>query len=256
MLKYIGERFYNMASYLQTLTSFFGNPDVDTPPSATGKAGWTRTDKDTLGNITKFISDGTDWVPYDDSESMFSYRRKGTTENRWYIASFGSNSPLTGTIPITANLLYAMPFIVPKKGLTISDIAINVVTGAASTIAKLGIYKDNGNVYPGALFHDAGSIATETNTTFATIDIDPNKFMSGGLYWFAISVNGAPTMKFVNTPSQFLLMGHNATQTHTSGAGGYYKSASYPAGAMPDPFPSAAQPNDASQVVAIYARFV
>lgn len=46
-----------MASYLQILTSYYGDAVADTLPSATGKKGWTRYDTD--GSI--FISDGTNW---------------------------------------------------------------------------------------------------------------------------------------------------------------------------------------------------
>lgn len=51
-----------MANYKQIMTSYYGNPDVDTLPTATSKSGWTRYDKDNAGVVKFYISDGTTWI--------------------------------------------------------------------------------------------------------------------------------------------------------------------------------------------------
>jgi len=87
---------------------------------------------------------------------MTYWRKVGTTNyEAWY------TSPTTGTAlttgVVTANRLYAIPFVTPK-GITVDRIGINVTTLVVG-VAMLGIYADNG-IYPGSLLLNAGVVST------------------------------------------------------------------------------------------------
>lgn len=143
--------------------------------------------------VYQFVSDNSNWqliinMPYDEN----TYRAKGSTLNRWYSASGTGIAPSAASFSI--NTLRAIP-VVMGKTTTIDQMAINVTVLGASSNARVGIYADNGNLYPGALIVDAGSIATATTgvktfTTGLPITLLP------GLYWLAIVGNGtAPTIR-------------------------------------------------------------
>lgn len=204
----------------------------------------------------EIVSDGANWKTLDYSTfDINAYKRRGSTENRWYIAGRIENTALS-SIAITANILYANPIIISKP-LSLSDLAINVTTGVAATNAKLAIYKDNGNLIPASLVYDAGAIATATNSTFASIAVSPSPIkLQPGLYWLAVVSDGGATIRFIPVASQLPILGNDNVATTSYGGPGYYKGFTYPAGAMPDPFPTALTVNAAAQIPAIYARFV
>jgi hypothetical protein len=165
------------------------------------------------GETVMLQSDGTNWRllsrrAYDVS----GYRTKGSTLNQWY------TSPNTGTALTTGagtvNVLRAIPFIVSKV-MTIDQMEINVTTlGAGGTgNARVGIYADNGNNYPGALVVDAGAVATTSTgvkafTTGLPVTLDP------GLYWLAYVHNNAttaPTMRAFAVASLLPVLGYAST---------------------------------------------
>jgi hypothetical protein len=139
-----------------------------------------------------------------------------------------------GTAVIAANTLYAHPFLV-ARALTIDRLGIRVTTaGAALTVARLGIYSDNGSVYPGALVKDVGTVAVDAIAVVAAA-IAGNQALTPGLYWLALISDGAPTLSYLlhsYTPN-----GVNATNFYNEQAT-YNIAQAY--GALPDPFPAAA----------------
>lgn len=165
------------------------------------------------GETVTLQSDGTNWrVISRRAYDVSGYRTKGSTLNQWY------TSPNTGTALTTGagtvNVLRAIPFVVSKI-MTIDQMAINVTTvGAGGTgNARIGIYADNGNSYPGALVVDAGAAVTtstgvKTFTTGMPVTIDP------GLYWLAYvhdNATTAPTVRALAVASLNPVLGYAST---------------------------------------------
>lgn len=165
------------------------------------------------GETVTLQSDGTNWrVISRRAYDVSGYRTKGSTLNQWYSSPNSGTALTTGAG--TVNVLRAIPFVVSKT-MTIDQMAINVTTvgaGGAGT-ARVGIYADDGNSYPGALVVDAGTAVTtatgvKTFTTGLPVTIDP------GLYWLAY-VHGnsttAPTMRAFAVASLTPVLGYAST---------------------------------------------
>ena len=204
----------------------------------------------------EIVSDGTNWKTLDYSKfDVHAYRKIGLSSPRYYIAGQISNTALASNA-VTQNLFYAHPFIVPKVS-TLNDIAINVITGVASSAVKIGLYNDSGNLFPTSLLFDSGELATATSAVFVNANISPAMKLQAGLYWLTLIFTGQPTIRHVPLASEVPLIGIDNAAATTAGAAGFYKSpVTYPAGALPDPYPSGPVANLAANVPAIYTRFV
>ena len=137
---------------------------------------------------------------------------------------------------IAANRLYAVPFLV-GRALTVDRIAIFLVTaGAAGKKARLGIYKDGTNMYPGTLVLDAGTVDVDgAGSTLLAITI--SQALTKGLHWLVLVSDGAPVVggMYVAAAGQHLLTG---VQTNLSSYNGcWYVAFTY--AALPDPFTAA-----------------
>lgn len=121
-----------------------------------------------------------------------SFRRLGDTNCRMSINS----APLgaTATQVLTANTVYAWPFIVDNP-IRITDISTIVTTGVGGTSIRLCIYRDNGNFYPSIIVPrtDTGDISSAANGT-KTVSF-ASMVLRRGIYWAAIQSNGAPTIR-------------------------------------------------------------
>ncbi len=110
---------------------------------------------------------------------LFSFRRTGN-----YITMSLTGGAQTTQGIASANSLRAFPFYVSKTT-KFDRIAIRVTTAATGTVPKLrlGIYKDNVNIYPGALLLDAGEISVNT-TGVKELVVDIT--LKEGLYWLVL----------------------------------------------------------------------
>ena len=91
-----------------------------------------------------------------------------------------------------ADKLWLIPFPVIRN-LTIDRLAIDVTVAAAGKIARLGIYEDGTDLYPGALVLDAGTVSVAAvGVVAATV----NQSLTKGLYWLAFVSDGNPTVAF------------------------------------------------------------
>jgi len=106
-----------------------------------------------------------------------------------------------GTFAWTADLIKCAPFLCPRR-LTLSGIAIRVTTIGTATLARLGIYKDNGNFQPGALLADFGTVDV-TTTGLKEISGLSQQLEANRLYWTASWYNGGVTLN-VNIPSNIV----------------------------------------------------
>lgn len=133
---------------------------------------------------------------------------------------------------ITANRLYAMPFPNPAAR-TITRMAVQVTTNAAGT-AHLGIYADDGTIYPGALVADAGEISLATvglkEITGLNIALSANM-----LYWLVLVNSAGTTIAGVTAGTGWHLLGNALTALNVVADDYWYVAFTY--AALPGTFP-------------------
>lgn len=194
-------------------------------------------------NILK--SNGTSWVSSAPSYDISAFKRYGTTApERWYTAP-NTGTALTTGAP-TANTLRAIPLIVPDT-MTFDAIAINVTT-LLSGNARLGIYADNGNLYPGSLVLDAGTVST---TTTGVKSITINQTLNPGLYWLVLVSSAAPTIRCFAVASMIPIMGFDNT---LGTAPGLFYTVAFTYAALPGTYPASATVGTAVPIPAIFVR--
>jgi len=147
---------------------------------STAKHGFTPKAPDDVG---KFLRGDAAWgVPAD----LFAFRRVNAGDEAWYTCTTGGVT----SAALTANRLYAHPFLVTKS--LVADrigISIQVLAGAGKK-CRLGIY-NNSNGRPSTLLLDAGEIdANVLNMQAVSIA----QSLPPGLYWLAAVSDGTPTV--------------------------------------------------------------
>lgn len=171
-------------------------------------------------------------------------RRVGATANRWYAAGQVNAVAMTTDTP-TANVLRAIPLVVAGD-ITLDCIGINVTSAVAGN-ARMGIYADVGNLYPGSLILAAGEVNTgSTGVKSLTI----SQALTPGLYWVALVNNAAPTIRALSLTGCLALLGSDSTLA-TTGVGW---SVAYTYAALPDTFPGGASIITAVPIPAIFVR--
>ena len=187
---------------------------------------------------------GTSWTTASSTE-YDSLRLYGTTNDRWYTSPINGNALTTGNP--TANTLRAVPFIVPKT-IVVDRLAVNVTTLLAGNI-RLGIYRDNGLGYPGALVLDAGATSTATAGVKAFII---NQTLTGGqLYWLAAVSDAASTLRCFTVAGMTPILGFDNT---LGTAPGLYYNVALTYGALPATFTAGATFGTAIPIPAIFVR--
>jgi len=105
---------------------------------------------------------------------------------RWY----GPANHNLGTLNAVLNQEYAVPIYVPNT-ITVSALAIDLVTVLASSSVRLGVYaNDTSRDCPGTLLLDAGTVNTATSTGIQSIT-GLSLTLTPGLYWLAATAQGA-----------------------------------------------------------------
>jgi len=156
------------------------------------------------------------------TRNMFQTLRTGMYHDFWY---GGADAPTA----LTANVMYAVPLIVTRN-VTVDRIAVFIVTADAGKVARLGIYNDGANLYPGDLLLDGGEISVANNTTTEALVI--NQALTKGIYWAVILSDGVPQPQKRGRSSSAPL-GVNPTNFGYQ-YGGWDRAQAY--GALPDPF--------------------
>jgi hypothetical protein len=115
------------------------------------------------------------------------------------VCPFAITSTATGTLTMTTNTSYWIPFAVNRRT-TVSTLSIDVSTASSGSSETVGIYNSNQtNLYPQALLGsvtlDTSSTGLKTGTSATAITLTP------GLYWIAIASNGAPTLTAIDVGS-------------------------------------------------------
>lgn len=131
-------------------------------------------------------------------------------------------------ITVTVNTLYATPFIVARD-MTIDRLAIHIFNNVGSGNARLGIYKEGINLYPGDLLLNAGTVSLATDGVKA---ITISQALVKGLYWMAFVADTSVPIR--STSSGAINIGINASNFDIVNYGGWTVAHTY--GALPDPF--------------------
>lgn len=173
--------------------------------------------------------------------------RIGTAANRWYGAGVANATPKTTGAP-TAGRIRTLPF-VADRDMLMEGIAVNVTTGLAGN-ARLGIYADDGNLYPGALLYGSADVATGTAgvKSFTGLNV---QLRGGDLYWAAYHSSAAVTIRTLALAGCWALLGSDATLPVAPGVG-WDVAQTY--GALPDPYPAGAAQMVAIPIPAIFVR--
>lgn len=201
-------------------------------------------------------SDGTNWNRLDGN--VVIPLAAGTTLNRWHGSAINELAPVSAT-PL-ASTFTASPFIV-NSNITIDKIQaiITIASSDPANTCRMGIYRDNGNAYPGALV-SGSDVATFTQTAALKTNtfVSPIK-LTKGLYWLSHTCNAATTAPIVQPQFRVVqagaipsVLGFTDTMPATSSTGWTISSFTYPA-ALPGTFPSGATINTGS-VVQILVR--
>jgi hypothetical protein len=145
----------------------------------------------------------------------FTPRPPGITE---YQVPYAVTSTAGTTLTLTANRVYWIPFVVPRK-VSITQLAINVTTSAAGT-HYVGVYASDYYWQPtGAPLVSVSFDASATGVKTATVSLT----LQPGVYWFAWAAGSAATVRAVALAACATLgLGNlgtaNTTYYYTSGS--------------------------------------
>lgn len=196
--------------------------------------------------------DGTGWNLINQpmyAEWGYAFR-KGSTANRRYLAGIGpvNSSLLTSSTGPTVNTLYGMPFVVSTTT-KFDTIECEVTTGGASSNIRLGLYRDTGNVYPGALIFDSGNLDSSTTGAKSATITAALQTLQPGLYWLTYE-NSATVPQIRALPGVNTCIGiiGYPTPFGTNGQG-YVYTVTHTVGALPNPFSAGATIRAAASAV-------
>lgn len=220
------------------LDAINGEIDLDVDPS--------QIDLDDLGDVDAAAPNDGDVLTWDagdsaweaqaggaggGAENSMAHRRSGRsyTSWEWYTSS---------TMIINRDYIYAIPFVVPVSQ-SFDQISCYVSTARTNGVLRLGIYEDDGDVYPGDLVVGSAALdgtAIGHKTQAITETIGP------GLYWLAILSDGdadlgvrAIDYNSQNPQGWYGILGYDDGNFITSPD--LYWKISQAYGAMPDPCP-------------------
>ncbi|MDX1961181.1 MAG: hypothetical protein SFU98_21610 [Leptospiraceae bacterium] len=169
--------------------------------------------------------------------------------NSYFSVSRNYTSPHNGTAlttaVLTANVVHLMPFILERRKL-ITNMAFNVTTAAVGN-ARLGIYRDSGNLYPGlSLVRPATEI--NLNST-GTKSVGIGFGCPQGLYWLAITTSVNVTIRGFAVTGLNPILGYDNTLSTACGLG-YQINRTY--SALPTTFPAGATIKTAAPLPALF----
>jgi hypothetical protein len=153
-------------------------------------------------------------------------------------------------VMVTANTLYAVPFLSPASGGPITKLGIDVTTGPAT--CRVGVYGAS-NGQPNALIADGGTLSgtgAGTLTTSGTFSA-PVQLAPQTLYFLAVGCNGAPTLKGANSGGGALSEPLTGVPNYNANATRIIASWTFTSGGLPTLFGSGTI--TASPIPSVYA---
>ena len=187
------------------------------------------------------------------TEAFLNMRRFGATPNRRYIAGMITNATVLTATAIVANTLYALPFYVGKTT-SFDVLAVQVTAAGASSNVRMGIYADDGNLFPSTLINESVAISSATTGMKEHTIPTGNQSFSPGLYWLAFECMAtAPTIRTIPLASIFPIMGLDST---LGTAPGFGYTVAHTFGALPNPYTASASVMTAIPIPAISLRAI
>ena len=184
-------------------------------------------------------SDGTNWITLyhpNPTDNGYNFLKNSTNDARYVAGIMNNNASLsTSTTSPAANTLWAIPFPVGKVT-KFDTITFNVTTADAGDNARAGIYYDNGNMYPGALIFDTGSISTGSTGAKDTTITSSLQIFQPGLYWLAWETSAPAVQIRIITGATAVqaLLGYANTMIADNQYYGYSVAHTY--GTLPNPY--------------------
>lgn len=180
--------------------------------------------------------------------SDVAWERYARPQRYYTMSASGCTAPTT--LALTANRLYAMPFLVSGSH-TFIRIAIMVSTLSAGN-ARMGIYTNTTNdVYPNALVAgtDVGEVAT--GTTGLKENVISWSPTTPGLYWLCVVASATPTVRAIAVGDAVPILGLSADFAVAHGNAWYV---AYTYAALPATYPGGGTVNTASMPVVALLR--
>lgn len=155
------------------------------------------------GVVAPAAADGTDF-------GSFRHKPGNSSLSPWNVAGAAVGGQVSAYVAWTglANTLVAVPFIAPRRGGIISDLAWD--SGVATGNARVAVYSNlaDDNLYPNALLGETGSKANLATTVMSTTGLTLGPLTAGELYWLAINTdNAAAQFRALNVAAVHSLLG-------------------------------------------------
>lgn len=125
--------------------------------------------------------------------------RLNTVSGYYYGPATQGSTTAGSTLPMTADRMYAVPFLVGPTGFTANSIGVSITTAAASSAIRLMIYNSNAaGTFPDTLLLNASTVDSST-TGDKEINTISQALSANTLYWLVAVSNGAPTIRARNS---------------------------------------------------------
>lgn len=162
-----------------------------------------------------------------------------------YVAGSGA----TGTVSPSLNQVRYQPCPV-DIGFTWDTINIEVTTGVATSVVRIGLFADAGTGLPGALITDYGTVSAAAAAVMTITPASPVQFQSRTLYWIGtiVQVAGASAFRAQNCANPLILP--NSTGVTTAAINAYTENG------VSGSFNPTATPGDASGAPRIMLHIV
>ncbi|MBW8271117.1 hypothetical protein [Caldovatus aquaticus] len=148
-----------------------------------------------------------------------------------------------GAVAMTANRLYAVPYVLARPGL-FAAMAVSVTTGAAGVL-RMALAADNGAGRPGALIEEPLADADTAAAGSAICAFAQPRWIPVGIWWLLLCFSGVPSVRGTSTQAfsggNTLLLGSAAADGGAGGGtgseNGFFAPLTHQAGApiMPNP---------------------
>ena len=131
--------------------------------------------------------------PFPSGLSSVSLRR---TDGHLYSGGSISTLDATTVVGIFDGDIVAIPFYLPAMPNLVDEIVIKVTTAEVGKNARMGVYADDGSLYPGRRLLDAGEVSIGT-TGLKKLSVDES--LPRGLVWLALHANPTSQVTVVFT---------------------------------------------------------
>ncbi len=139
------------------------------------------------------------------------------------------------TQTLVADHLYAFPLFIARN-ITIDRLAIDVETASAGDAARIGIYRNGVDLYPGALVVESAALSVNAIAVMVDTPVAPVQ-LTKGLYWVAVISDGIPHLEGYGPDGGINILGLNPADFAVH-YGGWDLAVAY--GALPDPYTAGA----------------